>query len=140
MSEENPDTSERLKKSRVWVIDPIDGTSYFIKGIPQFSISVALVEDHVPVLGIVYNPATQELFTAEKGKGLYLNGDRIEVDSIPAAGLTILVNPSRMERQDFTAYGDRCTLKPMGSIAYSLALVAAGQADGTITRKCFGDI
>ena len=54
-SEESPDSPNRLNTSRVWVIDPIDGTSYFIKGIPQFSISVALVEQQQPILGVVYN-------------------------------------------------------------------------------------
>ena len=65
MSEEDPDTPERLNKSRVWIIDPIDGTSYFIKGIPQYSFSVALIENQRPKLGVVYNPATEELFSAE---------------------------------------------------------------------------
>jgi len=132
MSEESPDTPERLKQSRVWIIDPIDGTSYFIKGVPQYSISVALVEDHLPILGVVYNPATEELFSAEKGKGLYLNGKPVEVDQSVGERLTIHVNPSRLERNEFIAYKNHATLQPMGSIAYSLALVAAGQADATI--------
>lgn len=132
MSEESPDTPERLNTSRVWIIDPIDGTSYFIKGVPQYSISVALVEDHQPILGVVYNPATEELFSAEKGKGLYLNGKPVKVDQVANEPLTILVNPSRLDRNEFTIFKDHVTLQPMGSIAYSLALVAAGQADGTI--------
>jgi len=132
MSEESPDTPERLKKSRVWIIDPIDGTSYFIKGVPQYSISVALAENHQPILGVVYNPATEELFSAEKGKGLYLNGKSVGVDQVANERLIILVNPSRLDRHEFIAYRDHATLQPMGSIAYSLALVAAGKADGTI--------
>ncbi len=132
MSEESPDTPERLNKSRVWIIDPIDGTSYFVKGIPQYSISVALVEDQQPILGVVYNPATEELFSAEKGKGLHLNEKRVAFNQAASEPLTILVNPSRLNRDEFTVYKDHATLQPMGSIAYSLALVAAGQADGTI--------
>ena len=77
MSEESPDNPERLKRSRVWIIDPIDGTSYFVKGIPQYSISVALVENQQPILGVVYNPATEELFTALAGQGLFVNGEAI---------------------------------------------------------------
>ncbi len=132
MSEEDPDTPERLTKSRVWVIDPIDGTTYFIKSVPQFSISVALVEHHQPIMGVVYNPATEELFSAERGKGLHLNGKPVEVNHSTGERLTILVNPSRLDRDEFTAYKGQATLQPMGSIAYSLALVAAGKADGTI--------
>ena len=109
MSEENPDTPERLKKSRVWIIDPIDGTSYFIKGVPQYSISVALAENHQPILGVVYNPATEELFSAEKGKGLYLNGKPVGVDQGANERLTILVNPSRLDRHEFTLFKDHAT-------------------------------
>lgn len=132
MSEESPDSLARLNTSRVWVIDPIDGTSYFIKGIPQFSISVALVEQQQPILGVVYNPAKDELFSALRGKGLYLNGKPLHVNPTTNDPLTILVNPSRLDRKEFQAYQTYARLQPMGSIAYSLALVAAGQADGTI--------
>lgn len=132
MSEESPDTPERIKKSRVWVIDPIDGTSYFIKGIPQFSISVALVQDHYPILGVVYNPATKELFSAEQGQGLSLNGQEVKIHQSVNSPLTVLVNPSRLSGNQLKSYHEHATLKPMGSIAYSLALVAVGQADGTI--------
>ena len=132
MSEESPDTPERLQRSRVWIIDPIDGTSYFVKGLPQYSISVALIEDQQPILGIVYNPATAELFSALKGQGLYLNGEPVPTNPSATEPLTILVNPSRMGRKEFKAFEDHATLQPMGSIAYSLALVAAGKADGAI--------
>lgn len=132
MSEESPDTPDRLHTSRVWVIDPIDGTSYFIKGIPQFSISVALVEQQRPILGVVYNPATEELFSAIEGQGLYLNGESVHINPSIQEPLEILVNPSRLDRNELTTYKNHGTLQPMGSIAYSLALVAIGRADGTI--------
>ncbi len=132
MSEESPDTPERLQRSRVWIIDPIDGTSYFIKGVPQYSISVALVENQQPILGVIYNPATEELFTALAGQGLYVNGEPISAKESANEPLTILVNPSRLGRKEFKAFEGHATLQPMGSIAYSLALVAAGKADGTI--------
>ncbi|MDT7044220.1 3'(2'),5'-bisphosphate nucleotidase CysQ [Candidatus Nitronereus thalassa] len=132
MSEESPDTDERLQRSRVWIIDPIDGTSYFIKGIPQYSISVALIENQEPILGVIYNPATEELFSALKGQGLHLNGKPVTTNALADKPLRILVNPSRLGRKEFKALEAHATLQPMGSIAYSLALVAAGQADGTI--------
>ena len=132
MSEENPDTPERLEKSRVWIIDPIDGTSYFIKGIPQYSISVALIENQRPILGVVYNPATEEMFSAETGKGLQLNGNRVDITSTANEPLTILMNPHRLDRKEMAAFKEDANLQPIGSIAYALALVAAGKADGTI--------
>ncbi len=132
MSEESPDTPERLQRSRVWIIDPIDGTSYFVKGVPQYCISVALVEKQQPILGVVYNPATEELFSAISGEGLCLNGEPVPLHESTNEPLTILVNPSRLGRKEFKAFEDHATLQPMGSIAYSLALVAAGKADGTI--------
>ena len=132
MSEESPDTEERLQQSRVWIIDPIDGTSYFIKGIPEYSISVALIENQEPILGVVYNPVTKELFSALKGQGLWINGEPAKAGPFTDSPLKILVNPSRLGRKEFKAFEDHATLQPMGSIAYSLALVAAGRADGTI--------
>ena len=132
MSEESPDTAERLQRSRVWIIDPIDGTSYFMKGVPQYSISVALVKNQQPILGVVYNPATEELFTALAGQGLCVNGEPATSNESANEPLTILVNPSRLGRKEFKAFENHARLQPMGSIAYSLALVAAGKADGTI--------
>ena len=132
LSEETPDDPIRLKKSRVWIIDPIDGTSYFIKGAPQFSISVALIENQQPQLGVVFNPATEEWFTAIRGKGAFLNGLQLNPKTTPNEKLTVLVNPSRLTNGEFQPYQELANCEPMGSIAYTLALVAAGQADATL--------
>ena len=69
LSEETVDRPERLARSRVWVVDPIDGTRSFIAGYAEFGISVGLVEDGVPVLGVIQNPAREELFWAVRGGG-----------------------------------------------------------------------
>lgn len=66
----------------VWVVDPIDGTKQFIRGIPFWTTLVALLENGKPILGIAYSPVTDELFTAQKGKGTYLNGKRVHVSKI----------------------------------------------------------
>jgi len=132
LSEESPDNSERLGKKRVWVVDPIDGTKHFMKGIPQYAISVALVENERLIVGVVYNPATQELFSSTRGSGLCLNGTPIQGDHPIGERLSILLNPSRLEKGEFEAYERHATCHPMGSIAYTLALVAAGKADGTL--------
>src|ERR1700693_4901403 len=66
-------------KSHCWIVDPLDGTTNFLHGIPQFAISIALEREGVIVAGIVYNPANEELFVAERGKGAFLNDQRMRV-------------------------------------------------------------
>ena len=61
LSEETPDNSERLDKKRVWIVDPIDGTRSFVRGLPEFCLSVALVENGVPMVAAIFNPSTGEL-------------------------------------------------------------------------------
>ncbi len=73
LSEETEDDSERLNYRRVWMVDPIDGTNAFLRHVPEWTVSAALVEDGVPVLGVVFNPATREFFHAMRGKGAFLN-------------------------------------------------------------------
>lgn len=68
--------------SRLWAIDPIDGSSNFSRGIPHFAVCLALLEDGVPTAGAVYNPVTNELFSFKKGGGAFLNGKPISVSSI----------------------------------------------------------
>ena len=74
LSEETADNPARLERRLLWVVDPIDGTKEFVMGIPEFALSVALVDDGLPVLAVVFNPATDELFVAEKGQGVWCNG------------------------------------------------------------------
>ncbi|UCD68635.1 MAG: inositol monophosphatase family protein [Betaproteobacteria bacterium] len=71
-------------KSGVWCVDPIDGTSNFVNGLPYFAISVALMRQGRPVLGVVYDPVAEEMFCAERGAGAYLNGERLPIrDYVP---------------------------------------------------------
>ena len=74
LSEETADSPERLSLRRLWVVDPIDGTKEFIRGIPEFSISIALVKDGRPIVGVIQNPVTGETFWAARGKGAFQNG------------------------------------------------------------------
>jgi myo-inositol-1(or 4)-monophosphatase len=74
LSEETKDSHERINEERVWIVDPLDGTKEFIEGIPNFVVSVALVENCEPIIGVLYNPVTKEIFTAAKGEGAFLNG------------------------------------------------------------------
>ena len=73
LSEETKDSPDRLEKKFVWVVDPIDGTKEFIKGIPEFVVSIGLVKNGEPVVGVIYNPITKEIFSAKKNGGSFLN-------------------------------------------------------------------
>ncbi len=79
LSEESEDNPERLERRLVWMVDPIDGTNAFLRHIPEWTVSAGLVQEGKPVLGIVYNPATEEFFHAIRGQGAYLNGKPIKV-------------------------------------------------------------
>ena len=73
LSEETVDAMDRLSKSRIWIVDPIDGTKEFIHGTDEFVVSIGLVENGSPVLGVIYNPVKEEIFYSSKGEGSYLN-------------------------------------------------------------------
>ncbi|MEK7334328.1 MAG: 3'(2'),5'-bisphosphate nucleotidase CysQ, partial [Candidatus Binatota bacterium] len=135
LSEEDKDDLRRLGSSRVWVVDPIDGTKEFIAGVPQFAVSVGLVMDGRPVLGVVYNPAEEKLYRAVKGDGAALNDQPIHVSQREEMeGAFLLVSRSEPRRK-FQPFADLCRLEPIGSIAYRLALVAQGEGDGTLTFR-----
>jgi len=133
LSEESRDDPGRLNNSRVWVIDPIDGTREFIQCVPQFAVSIGLVIDGSPAVGVVYNPAEEKCFVAIRGVGAKLNDSPIRVSSRKDPwGARLLV--SRSERTHrFHPFIDRYQVEPIGSIAYRLGLVAGGKGDGTIT-------
>jgi myo-inositol-1(or 4)-monophosphatase len=129
LSEEGPDDPQRLAKKRVWVVDPIDGTKYFMRREPTYAISVALVEQGQPVLAVLYNPAAGELFSATRGRGAALNGSPIRTKQTAGDPLTILVHPPSLRQGKLAAFESYADCRPMGSIAYTMALVAAGRAD-----------
>jgi myo-inositol-1(or 4)-monophosphatase len=136
LSEETADNPARLSRRRVWIVDPLDGTKEFIKGIPEFVVAIALAEDGVPVLGVTYNPIKRELFWAARGAGCYLDDSSVHVTAAPGlAGSVVLASRSETARGDWKAYKDQFAAHPIGSVAYKLALVAAGKADGTFTAS-----
>lgn len=130
LSEETLDLSDRFERRRLWVIDPIDGTRDFLRRRPGWCVSVALVEDRVPVLGVLAAPARGELWTASRGQGSWRNGERLRVS--PRAEL-----PGARVPADTLAEPDRDLVpvpKP-NSIALRIGLVAAGEADLVATLK-----
>ena len=134
LSEETADDGLRLFRRRVWIVDPLDGTKEFIKGIPEFVVAIALAEEGVPVLGVTYNPIKRELFWAARGAGCYLDGTPVHVtDAAGLTGAVVLASRSETARGEWRAYQGQIVANPIGSVAYKLALVAAGKADATFT-------
>jgi fructose-1,6-bisphosphatase/inositol monophosphatase family enzyme len=72
-------TRQGADQSHTWIVDPLDGTTNFLHGIPQFAISIALQREGTVIAGVIYNPANDELYTAERGKGAFLNDSRLRV-------------------------------------------------------------
>lgn len=134
LSEESPDGPERLEKQRVWVIDPIDGTSAFIKGEPEFCISVALVAEGRPVVAAVLNPSTAELYTAVQGDGLRLNGVSV-FSAIPRVNGQSTVAFGHWEQRlgRFHIIEPQVNSRLMRSIAWAMALAASGHIDAVAT-------
>lgn len=77
LSEETADSVTRLSHDLVWIVDPLDGTKEFTQGKPEYAVAIALVQRQVPVLAVVHNPASGEMFWAVRGRGAFLNGERI---------------------------------------------------------------
>ena len=131
LSEETVDSKERLSKKYIWVVDPLDGTKEFIEGIPNFVVSIALVEDNKPILGVLYNPVTGEIFSAAKNCGSFLNGDPIACSTKSNLNQMVILNSrSETNRGLWNSYTNIFKeLKPIGSVAYKLGLTAAGKGD-----------
>jgi myo-inositol-1(or 4)-monophosphatase len=134
LSEESPDSHVRLDRHRVWVIDPIDGTSAFIRREPEFCISVALVEGGHPVLAAVFNPSTDELFVATSGGGLRLNDGAVSTNRHrPGERATIALSPWEQQLGRFKTLEAQTVSRPMRSIAWALALAASGRIEAVAT-------
>ncbi|MGB7257204.1 MAG: inositol monophosphatase family protein [Pseudolabrys sp.] len=130
---------EGADKTHTWIVDPLDGTTNFLHGIPQFAISIALERDGVIVAGLVYNPANDEMFLAERGKGAFLNEQRIRVaartrlaDSVVACGLPHIGRGDlALGRRETGAMQENVAgLRRFGAAALDLAWIAAGRVDG----------
>src|SRR5580700_6177435 len=135
LSEESMDDPIRLQRSRVWVVDPLDGTREFVKGIPEFCVSIGFVEDGRPVAGGIYNPATDETFLGSIESGVTYNGKPAQPSQRKSLdGALVLASRSEVKRGEWKAFeGATFTIRPMGSVAYKLALVSVGLADVTFT-------
>jgi myo-inositol-1(or 4)-monophosphatase len=137
-------TREGSDKSNTWIVDPLDGTTNFLHGIPQFAISIGLQREGVIVAGVIYNPANDELYIAERGKGAFLNDMRLRVagrkrldDCVVACGLPhIGRGDHELSRREMTEMQNRVAgLRRFGAASLDLAFVAAGRLDGYWERN-----
>ena len=130
LSEETVDDRVRLARRRLWVVDPIDGTRDFLRGRTGWAISVALVEDGCPVIGVLDAPARDEQWRAERSRGATRNGVRLQVSPRDdLAGARVPTDALPKVDQDLVAVA-----KP-NSIALRMAMIAAGEADLLATLR-----
>jgi myo-inositol-1(or 4)-monophosphatase len=170
LSEETKDSPDRLAKSRVWVIDPIDGTEEFIEGLPEFAVSIAFVIDGTeefieglpefavsiafvidgaPIVGVLHNPATAEFFYAKAGTGAFCNGKPIHCSSCETLEKASMLVSQTEHRKGLLAglISLVSEIRYIGSVAYKLGRLAAGTSDLYITVRpknewdfCAGDL
>jgi myo-inositol-1(or 4)-monophosphatase len=134
LSEETRDDKQRLGASRVWVVDPIDGTKEFIAGIPEWCVSIGYVEDGLPVAGGIFNPATGQRVLGAVGSGVTLNGAAASLLAGGPAGAEVLASRSEHERGEWARFeGTGLRVRALGSVAWKLACVAAGLSNATWT-------
>lgn len=141
LSEESVDRPERLERSRVWIVDPIDGTRSFIEGYREFGVSVALAEDGVPVVGVIYNPARGHVVWATAGGGAWgaegwsggTAGEALDVRATGASLTTLLASRSERGGGEFEPFEEAWEVREVGSTAWKLAEVAMGRG-GYISR------
>jgi len=135
---------EGSDKSHRWIVDPLDGTMNFLHGIPHFAISIALEREGTIIAGVIYNPVSDDLFTAERGKGAFLNDQRLRVaarkrlaDAVVACALP---HPSRgdielTQKEHHAVQAEVAGLRRFGAAALDLAWVAAGRLDAYWERS-----
>jgi myo-inositol-1(or 4)-monophosphatase len=135
LSEESVDDFRRLNRHRVWVVDPLDGTREFVAGVPEWCVSVGLVENRRAIAGGICNPATGETFLGSLDTGVTYNGETVWASKkMDLARALVLASRSEVERGEWKPFQDtRLVIRPVGSVAYKLALVSAGLAEATWT-------
>ena len=125
-------------KSHRFIIDPLDGTTNFLHGIPHFAISIGLERDGQLVTGVIYNPVTDDMFTAEKGSGAYLNDKRLRVagrkvlkDSVAATGIPFIGKDghARFQAELGAVMANTSGVRRFGAASLDLAWLAAGRYD-----------
>jgi myo-inositol-1(or 4)-monophosphatase len=141
LSEENPGAyTQEIGSEPTWVIDPLDGTSNFIAGIPLFAIAIALVIDREPVIGLIYDALHKDLFVAEVGQGAFLNQEPMHVSERQETKGAMLFAGRGYKHRDHERHGkiiyalerETTYFRRLGTAAMMLASVASGRADSVI--------
>ncbi len=132
--------SNNVQSEYEWFIDPLDGTTNFIHGIPHFAVSIGLCKENKPILGVIYDPFKNELFSAEKGKGAQLNNKKIRVSSCNTIKTAIFGSGIPYRKQDTSGIyietlrilmDEKCgSIRRFGAAALDLSYVACGRLDG----------
>ena len=140
LGEESGETRASAEESEYcWVIDPLDGTTNYLHGLPQFAVSIGLLKRGKPELGVVYNPVSEEWFTAARGEGAQLNGRRLRVSTLRDGGRAIAAtgfpfrDPNLLSRQYAllkSVLQEIADVRRLGSAALDLCFVAANRLDG----------
>lgn len=140
LSEETLDDPARLSARRVFVVDPLDGTVSFIKGKDDFTVALAVVDDGRPVAAVVYNPVRDEMFEASLGGGATMNGAALQVsEAADIEGCRMIAAKDMFQHPAWPEKWPAMDFMKIGSIAYRLALVAAGRGDATVALSAKSD-
>ncbi len=124
LSEEQPDDGARLRCSRVWIVDPLDGTREFLSEVPEYATSIGLVVDGAPVVGAVFNPAKEEMVVAAVGDGR-LDGQLSQAARL--ADTAVLLGRGEWQWGGIPPLPEGTRAMVVGSIAYRMALLASGK-------------
>lgn len=137
VGEEN--TLRNQTAHRKWIVDPLDGTTNYARGYPYFAVSIGLEEDGIPLLGVVYNPILDEMFSAQRGQGAALNGSPIHVSDTATLGQALLAsgfpyevwNTEKDNMAEFMKMVKRTmSVRNDGSAALDICYTACGRLDG----------
>ncbi len=129
LSEETADDPARLERSHVWVVDPIDGTRAFASGHPDWAVSIALVQEGSPVLGVLHAPAHDRLYEAVLGGGARCNGESLRLPAMEASAPIRVAGPKPLVDRFESGFGSIERLPKVPSLALRLARVAEGSID-----------
>ncbi len=129
LSEEHVDDAERLRCERTWIVDPIDGTREYLQGIPEFSISIGLAIEGVAVLGVVHNPASGEMYATAVDDVAATTAGKSAAESYD-----VLVGRGEAGWDEVPPLPGKPRVAGVGSVAYRLALIAAGKGDAVVTN------
>jgi myo-inositol-1(or 4)-monophosphatase len=159
LSEETAADPDRTSRRRAWIVDPMDGTKEFVARIPEYAVSIALVEDGEPVVGVILNPAAAVAIFGARGAGTWRAGwseragvgarERARVSACPRlSDAVVIASRTEISRGKFTPYADWFReLRPVGSIAWKLGCVACGDGDLNVSVApknewdvCAGDL